>query len=183
MRMRTIRQRVEDSSYDLNLAPMLDMMVALVPFLLLSIAFVRLVVVETKVPQPVAKAIEEDRNKKDREVNLDMHVDLRQGVKLVIKEKSKKDRAIDIPLENGQFDVKRVHSELYKIKSQYPDVFRLQLHPKENISYRDLVGLMDTARFASKEDPPLFITDKETQQKVETKLMFPDVVFGNVVGG
>ena len=182
MRLRTIRQRVEDSSYDLNLAPMLDMMVALVPFLLLSIAFVRLVVVETKIPQPVAKAIQEDRNDKDRQVNIKMKIDLKYGVNLLVQQKGKKTRTIKVPLDKGEFNVQAVHKELHSLKTKHPEVFRLQVMPSEKVAYRDIVALMDTARYATKDDAPLFIIDKETKEKVETKLMFPDVVFGNVVG-
>ena len=182
MRLRTIRQRVEDSSYDLNLAPMLDMMVALVPFLLLSIAFVRLVVVETKVPQPVAKAIQEDRDKKDREVNIHMKIDIKKGVSLLIKQKGSKTKTINVALKEGSFDVDSVHKELHGLKEKYPDVFRIEVLPSESVSYRDIVALMDTARYATKDDRPLFILDNETNKKVQTNLMFRDVIFGNVVG-
>lgn len=182
MRRRTIRQRVEDSSYELNLAPMLDMMVALVPFLLLSIAFVRLVVVETKIPQPVAKALQEDRDKKKRDVNIRMEVSAKKGVTILIAQKGKKKKKIAVPLKEGNFDVDLVHKKLHSLKVKYPKVFRLEILPKENVVYRDIVSLMDTARYTNKDDPQLYIFDEEKKEKVPTKLMFPDVIFGNVVG-
>ena len=175
-RRRTIRQRVEDSSYELNLAPMLDMMVALVPFLLLSIAFVRLVVVDAKIPQPVAKAIKEDRDKKKRTVNVSMEISGKNGVK------GKKTVKTHVPLLEGKFDVDTVHQKLIQVKQKHPKVFRLEIMPKENVVYKDIVSLMDTARTAKKNDPELFILDEEKNEKVPTKLMFPDVIFGNVVG-
>lgn len=181
-RRRTIRQRVEDSSYELNLAPMLDMMVALVPFLLLSIAFVRLVVVDAKIPQPVAKAIKEDRDKKKRTVNVSMEISGKNGVFIIVKEKGKKTVKTHVPLLEGKFDVDTVHQKLIQVKQKHPKVFRLEIMPKENVVYKDIVSLMDTARTAKKNDPELFILDEEKNEKVPTKLMFPDVIFGNVVG-
>jgi biopolymer transport protein ExbD len=181
-RRRTFRQRVEDSTYELNLAPMLDMMVALVPFLLLSIAFVRLVVVETKIPQPVAKALKQDRDKKDRDVNIRMEVSAKKGVMILVKEKGKKTKKYSVKLKEGSFDVDAVHSKLVSIKQQYPKVFRLEILPKDNVVYKDVVQLMDTARYTTNSDPQLFVVDDETKEKVPSKLIFPDVIFGNVVG-
>lgn len=180
-RFRSIRQRMEDASYDINLAPMLDMMVALVPFLLLSIAFVRLTILETKIPQPVAKAIEEDRNNKDRKVEIKMYVSIKNGVKIVVDNKGSK-KTHNIPMTKEGFNTASVHSKLVSIKQLYPEVFRLEVIPNEDVVYKDLIGLMDTARMTTSEDPQLFILDKETNKQVPTKLMFPDVLFGNVVG-
>ena len=54
---RSFGKRVEDATFELNLAPMLDIIVSIVPMLLMSVAFVHVTVIDTPVPQVVEKAI------------------------------------------------------------------------------------------------------------------------------
>ena len=51
----------EEESMELDLAPMLAMMVSLIPILLLSTVFVRLAMIDSPLPQVVAKAIEKQK--------------------------------------------------------------------------------------------------------------------------
>jgi biopolymer transport protein ExbD len=55
---------INPSEFDLDLAPLLAVMVKLVPVLLLSSAFVQVMVVETDLPQAVKEAIQKQDDKK-----------------------------------------------------------------------------------------------------------------------
>ncbi len=180
-RRRSIRQRIEDANFDLNLAPMLDMMVALVPFLLLSIAFVRLVVVDTPIPQPVQSAIEKNKKDKNPKVVINMHIHHKKGVRIAIQDRGKR-KNILIPLKDSAFDVENVHQNLVQLKQKYPQVFKMEVFPTELVAYKDIISLMDSARSSLKEDPELYIEDPATGKKIVTKLMFPNITFGNIIG-
>ena len=59
-----LTQEQDTSAYELDLSPMLALMVTLIPIMLLATVFVRVTVIESSLPQVVEKAIQEDRNKK-----------------------------------------------------------------------------------------------------------------------
>src|ERR1700733_6810430 len=63
-------RRATDATFDLNLAPILDIIVSIVPMLLLSIAFVQVKMIETPVPQAVAEAIQRADDKEETQVKL-----------------------------------------------------------------------------------------------------------------
>ena len=57
-----------EASFDLDLSPMLSLMVCLIPIMLLATVFLKVTIVESDIPQVVEKAIKEDRKKKDRDI-------------------------------------------------------------------------------------------------------------------
>jgi hypothetical protein len=61
--MRNVKSRATDATFDLNLAPILDIIVSIVPLLLLSIAFVQVKMIDTSVPQVVAEAAQRANDK------------------------------------------------------------------------------------------------------------------------
>ena len=63
----------QESTFELDLAPMLALMVTLIPIMLLSTVFVKVSLIETPLPQVVQNAIEEDLNKKNKEIHLFIH--------------------------------------------------------------------------------------------------------------
>ena len=72
------------------------------------------------------------------------------------------------------------------LKKESPDVFRLELNPAETVPLSDIIVVMDSIRTTrSKDGRPvnLTFTDINTGKPVETNLLFPDIVFGNVAGG
>lgn len=178
--MRKFRHREDDSTFELNLAPMLDIIVSIVPMLLLSVVFVRIAVVETPVPQAVQKAMVEAENKND--VQIQLSVSQAHGFKIQVMNKGKT-QDINVVNKGSEFDLDGLHSQMVVLKQQYPDVFKMEIHPSEEVSLEKIVAVMDKVRMRAKNDPILYFTDTETGKKVETDLLFPDVVFGNVAGG
>lgn len=178
--MRKYRHREVDSTFELNLAPMLDIIVSIVPMLLLSVVFVRIAVVETPVPQAVQKAITQAENKNDVQIQLSVSKD--HGFKIQVMSKGQT-KDINVALKGTELDFEALHSQMVTLKQQYPDVFKMELHPSEEVALEQIVATMDKVRTRGKTDPVLYFTDTETGKKVETDLLFPDVVFGNVAGG
>ncbi len=178
--MRAFKSRTEDATFELNLAPLLDIIVSIVPMLLLSVVFVQITMVETPVPQAVQKAIV-NQDKKD-ETQITLGISKTAGFKISIDGKGNS-KQLNVALKNRAFDLGGLHRQMIELKAQYPDSFRLELHPDEDVDLKEIVSIMDKVRNRSKDDPKIYFTDTESGKKVETELIFPDVVFGNVAGG
>jgi biopolymer transport protein ExbD len=172
-----------EATFELDLSPMLALMVTLIPIMLLATVFVKVTIVESKIPQLVKNAIEEDRKKKDRDVNIHLKMQ-KTGFNLQLKYDGKAIKTFRIPRKSEvEFDLDKLHTSLHAIKMMHPEIFRVDLFPDEGIPYEEIVKVMDEARTIKGELKKAPITDKETQKTVETDVMFPDVVFSNVVEG
>lgn len=179
--MRIKQTRTEDSTFDLNLAPMLDIIVSIVPMLLLSIAFVQVTMIETPIPQAVEKAMAAAEKRDDLPV-ITVAVSTTSGFTVAVEQAGRKNEK-KIALKAGLLDFDALHAETLALKLQHPDAFRLELHPEEAVPLDMIVTTMDRVRLRAKTDPPVFFTDVGSGKKIETDLLFPDVVFGDIGGG
>ncbi|QLY26793.1 biopolymer transporter ExbD [Bdellovibrio sp. KM01] len=170
-----------NSEFELDLAPLLAVMVKLVPVLLLSSAFVQMMVIETELPQVVSEAIQRnDQEKTPTVVNLE--VDLKEGFTIVVN-KAGKENSETIPLKDGKFDLSSLHQKLVEVKKANPEVFKIELSPDSKVPYNDIVKVMDEARQAHDTKVTFPVFDTKQGKTVETKYMFPEVVFSNMMEG
>jgi biopolymer transport protein ExbD len=161
---------------------MLALMVTLIPILLLSTQFMQIVVIETPLPQVVQEAIEQDRKKVEREVSIALEMPDGQGFNLMVTVDGKVQDRFKIPKQGDDWDYKELHKKLVTVKRQHPKIFRLNLNPGAKVSYEHIVKVMDAARNLEKEDGKVTISGKDNQVE-ETDIMFPDVIFANLVEG
>lgn len=178
--MRVFRTRMEDATFELNLAPMLDIIVSIVPTLLISVVFVHIMIVDTPVPQAVQRAMATAEKKEETSITL--AASKTQGFKIDITSNGSTQTKM-IPLKGNDLDLDALHSEMLALKQKLPNIFKIELHPEDSIDLNQIVGIMDKVRNRSKQDPKIFFNDVDTGKQVETELIFPDVVFGNVAGG
>lgn len=179
--MRSFKTRVDDSTFELNLAPMLDIIVSIVPMLLLSVAFIHVTVIDTPIPQAVEKAIAAANEKNKDMVSVSLHVSKQSGFKFVVNDKGQTKETV-VGLKDGKLDLVGLHKETLSLKQTYPDVFKLELNPEEAVPLEQIVMAMDQVRTTTQGEPKVMFKD-ETGKPIETNLLFPDVVFGNVAGG
>lgn len=178
--MRAFKPRAEEAGFELNLAPLLDIIVSIVPMLLLSVVFCQITMVETPIPQAVQKAMVNQDKKETTQIKLAIsktsgfHIDVENNGKV---------KQLAVALKGKDLDLVGLHKQMIDLKTQYPDSFKLELHPEESVELTEIVAVMDKVRNRSKDDPKIYFTDTESGKKVETELIFPDVVFGNVAGG
>lgn len=180
--MRSMKTRMEDATFELNLAPMLDIIVSIVPMLLLSVAFVHVTVIDTPVPQIVEKAIAAANEKNKDQVQVVLAVSKQSGFRFTITDHGQTKESV-VAMKGAEFDLEGLYKETLAIKKSYPDVFRLELNPEENVPLNEIVNVMDQVRTTKASDPKMTFNDVETGKPIETNLLFPDVVFGNVAGG
>ncbi|MGZ3772624.1 MAG: ExbD/TolR family protein [Pseudobdellovibrionaceae bacterium] len=170
-----------NSEFELDLAPLLAVMVKLVPVLLVSSAFVQMMVIETELPQVVNEAIQrEDKNPKP--TNIALEVDAKDGIRIVVTDKGQEQIEM-IPLKNGGFDFQSLHQKLVAVKKGHPEVFKIELNPDGKVSYNDIVKIMDEARQARDNSVKFPVFDTKQGKNVETNYMFPEIIFANTMEG
>jgi biopolymer transport protein ExbD len=169
------------TEFELDLAPLLAVMVKLVPVLLISSAFVQMMVVETELPQVIKEAIEQQEQKTKTQITLEMKTD--SGFDIVVKDESGKESTINVPQVNQKWDYKNLHLQLREVKKQNPNIFKLNFAPGEKVSYQDLIKATDEAR-KSRDPQVLFeVEDLKKNKKSKTDYMFPEVIFVNMMEG
>lgn len=177
--MRIHRSRKSDATYDLNLAPFLDIIVSIIPMLLLSLAFVQVKMIETNIPQVVAQKIQEQKEEKQPKVNLALKMS-KKGFGLVVNNNGKSNE-MKVALKNGELDFEALTTTASQVKRQYVDIFTIDLLPEGDVSYNDIVKTMDSIRRMPANLGKVTVKDEKTGQTAQTDLMFPDVTFANVV--
>jgi len=167
--------------FELDLAPLLAVMVKLVPVLLVSSAFVSIMMVETELPQAVKQAIQQNQEKPKASIQLD--VSTKKGIKIIVENQGTQRVELIPNQSDGSFDLKQLHQKLVAVKIQHPEVFRLEMNPEAQISYKEIVKIMDEARKARDHSIRFPVYDSKLNKEVETDYMFPDVVFVNIMEG
>ena len=174
-------RRDTESTFELNLAPLLDMTVVLIPALLLASVFVKITVVDSPLPQPTTQ-VQPQEQKKDVEVSLKIEMTAKGGHKLTIQEKGA-NTIKDFPMVNGKMDFEGLYAEVYKTKQKFPAVFRIELAPHTDVEFNDIILTMDAVRNRKAKDEPIEWTDPKTGELLKLDQMFPDVVLANVLEG
>ncbi len=171
------------SEFELDLAPLLAVMVKLVPVLLVSSAFVQIMNIETELPQAVKEAIERQPAEENKEkVQIALEISEKTGFRIVVW-KGKEQTIETVALKDGKLDFESLHLALRKVKTVHPEVFRLEIAPEGNVTHKELVAIMDEARKSRDKDVKFPIFDKKRGQEVLTDFMFPEIVFSNVLEG
>lgn len=176
--MRHVKSRASDATFDLNLAPILDIIVSIVPLLLLSVAFVQVKMIDSTVPQVVAEAAQRANDKNEATVAL--KVSKTKGFTLEVTKEGKTNPTV-VPNKNGTWDLEGLHAAAFAAKEANPQVFRVDLNPEADVNLNDLVVVMDKLR-RNPETKKVAFKDPANGLVVETELMFPNVLFANVIG-
>lgn len=170
-----------NSEFELDLAPLLAVMVKLVPVLLVSSAFVQMMVIETELPQVVNEAIQRQEHQ-PTPTNIALEVDAKDGINIVITEKGQ-DKVENVPLKNGAFDYETLHQKLVAVKKSHPEIFKIELNPDGKVPYNEVVKIMDEARQARDTNVKFPVFDTKQGKNVETNYMFPEIIFANMMEG
>ena len=169
-----------NTEFELDLAPLLAVMVKLVPVLLVSSAFMQVMIVETELPQVVQQAI--DRQQQDHKKIISMEVSPQHGIKIVVDSNGKA-TVSTVPLKEGGYDLVALHSRLIQVKKENPEVFQIDIVPENTVAYKDIVKIMDEARKARDLSVTFPVLDAKKNETVETNYMFPEIVFVNMTEG
>jgi biopolymer transport protein ExbD len=145
---------------DLNIVPMIDMMVILVFFLLFTAVFSNTNILELNLPAPNSSVPDLPKG-----LQLEIHV-RHAGIDIADRNSG---ILRSLPKKDGEYDYAGLSEYLQFVKSKYQGVTESSVLLEQDIAYDVLVQTMDSVRLFQKDDPPLFT-------KVE---LFPDISVGD----
>lgn len=173
-RWRDARQK---GGEDLNLIPVMNLFMVLIPFLLMGAAFFHISVIPASVPVNDPQQSDVPKTPTTVAVNLEVAKDaLRLTVASVsLTEDELAALGAQWPLDKeGAYEVKAMQEHLKGLKARYPGSNTLTLLPHDDLEYDGLVEIMDHAR------------EWRTEQKDENgdplyKELFPVTIFSRLL--
>ncbi len=155
-----------------NLIPILDAVFIFIFFLLMSASFIKIYEISSDVP-----IISSAPPPKKKPFNLSLTIGtksilLRQGLPEKVVGVFKKD-------PEGEYDIASLRKKLIRIKKRYKSEKTIIFEPRVNISYEDLIKIMDAVRLFKRTDESLFMKDKDGVD-FKIKELFSNIVFGNI---
>lgn len=187
------RRKSEQQELSLNLVPMMDALVTMVSFLLISMGYMAISAIDTPAPllAPPEEQVKKLEEKKEPPLQLTAHfvTDSKTNEKkILISDWSGSRENHEIgqrpnPNKNNEitYDFEALHKLLIEIKKRHPDDKQLILKPDSDVPYESLVAVMDAARSYEKTDepPPMKKNDKGVDEPNTD--IFPEVIFGNIL--
>ncbi len=171
-----------NAEFELDLAPLLAVMVKLVPVLLVSSAFVQMMIIETELPQVVQEAIKKQEADPGA-AKISVAVTKAEGVKITLTEKGQAHIEVVGLNQEKTIDYPALHAKFVELKKSHPEVFKIDIQPESDVAYKDIVKVMDEARRAREKDLKFPVKDDKTGKESMTDYMFPEIVFGNSMDG
>lgn len=164
MAMRRLRARQEEAA-DLDMTPFISLLVALVPFLLVSVVFSHITVLDLKLPNAAGPGIaSEDQNEEVELILRSDHLEVNYPRGTLVKK---------IDDANGAHDFVLLSSVLQEVKRQLRDHSidkkSITILSEPDTSYQTIVSTMDTVR-SYKTTIATSVVDAE---------LFPDIAFGD----
>jgi len=166
------RSHTQSHEFELDLAPLLSVMVKLVPVLLLSSAFVQVMTVDGELPNAIQQAVEQSEK---QSVQIKLLTDAKKNLKLLVVSPAGTETT-EVKSTDGQLPLDALHQALVETKRKNPQVFHLLIHPSQNISYQEVIQMMDEARKAKSAGVEFPFQDPEKGEVQQTQWMFPEVM-------
>lgn len=159
----------------LNLVPIMDSVFIFIFFLLMSASFLK--IYEIGSPIPIISESEPPPPKKDPlalALTLDTNeIILNRGVPA--KEVQRFRRQPD-----GTFDYEAIHTVLVDFKKRYLDEDSIIFEPVGDLTYEEIVKVMDAVRSLKKTDDAIMKTNKEGIDE-PVKGLFDKIIFSNLM--
>ena len=162
------RQENPSDDVEINLVPVLNMFLVLVPFLLLSAAFFQLKAIDTSVPI-LAKTGKDAIEKQDVKMTVIMEI-MKEGIRLSAISDALEREELDkwdlriLNEKQDEYPLTQMLIHLQQMKNAYPASDTIILIPDGTVLYDTIIQAMDVARY------------------VNHKPLFPNMVLSGKVG-
>jgi biopolymer transport protein ExbD len=161
----------------LNLVPIIDTMVTLIGFMLFTTSFLVIVGIESPAPIVSTKDVEQKLKQKP----LQLTVSIREKDSEIWSPFDRIPAKVIPNVSDGLPDIKAIHEALLDVKNKFPEENTAIIVPSGGITYDVLVSVMDSVRGVDPTDPPMFHKNATTGIDEPLKILFPNVVFGNLL--
>ena len=162
IRRRRSSLRQNEDTAELNITAFMNLMVILVPFLLITAVFSRLVILELNLPSSSTEPVVAQ----DRVFQLEIIV---RKNKIEIGDRNQGLLGIYPNSENGEYDYDALSDKLSELKSRYPNKTDASILLESDIEYDTLVQVMDRVR----------VEQEIKDGSVVRNDLFPDISIGD----
>ncbi len=174
MRNRRRRFTTKSEPDDLNVIPVMNLFMVLIPFLLLGAAFYQIGVIPTSTPthDPTASDIPETPTTVSANLLVEPDAITVTFASTSLNEEELAEIAGRFSREGGEYDVDGLQRHLRTIKERYPESTTMTVLPHDRLDYQTLVTILDAAReYPVNPDDPLG----------EHEELFPVTVFSKLI--
>ncbi|HHL71045.1 MAG TPA: biopolymer transporter ExbD [Bacteroidetes bacterium] len=133
--------RASGEGDDVNITPVMNLFLVLIPFLLLTAEFVRIAVLELNLPSTAQSSVSNKKENDKKLIIILLGID-DKGFTLKVPRL----RIAPIPKKGEQFQYEKLAAALKQIKGRYPDTEEITIQPVDEISYQTIVNVMDACR-------------------------------------
>ena len=192
------KKRAEEKLDDLNLVPIMNLVVCLIPIVLFGMSLVKIGVINVNAPKfGMGQAAPADDDKKP--LNLTVAIaengfrltaggaDINQVLGVAAPAAADPAAAagqpagVVIPKKKDKYDFVKLYLDLVKIKDAFPDETIINLTADAKIPIKYVVGVIDSMRFRlegnSFDDMAAFANASVKMEGNAQQLLWPDVVF------
>ncbi len=142
------KRSVNEAAPDLNVIPVMNLFMVLIPFLLLGATFFQIGVIPTSLPTHNPTESDVPKTPKTVLVNLVVEEDEMRltcdSVSLTPEELD--DLAQTFPNSGGTHDIGALQAKLESLKTTYPESNTLTVIPHGDLQYQELVRVLDATR-------------------------------------
>jgi biopolymer transport protein ExbD len=129
------RRRNKDA-HEIDVTTFMNLMVVLVPFLLITMVFSRLTIVELNLPSSAGGASSTDNSFRVEVVVRETGIEITNGTAIIAS----------IPKKDDEFDLETLSDFMVSLKQQYPDHDAASVLMEAHIPYDYLIRVMDIVR-------------------------------------
>ena len=157
--------RQEDKVPPLNVTPVMNLIIILIPALLMSAEFVQLAVINVSAPQIGSGPPPEDKEDEEEKPKLNLSLTITAqgftvaGSGAVLPSEGGDAGGPTVPKKGEEFDYEALTKKLVAIKDKFPDETQVTVQGEDAIEYKVLIKVMDASR-----------------QSADGKQLFPDVI-------
>ncbi len=157
----SFRRTIDPEDVELNMTPVMNLMVCMIPLLLSTASFIKIGVIDLNLPPAVGTSVTQLAAPKEIQKKLDLAITITNegfyiSSSLAIL-KSVDGEGPTIPLrENKEYNFDELSKKLYEIKKKalgsFSDIDNIIIQAEPDVKYQLLVDTMDAARLIKIED-------------------------------
>lgn len=163
------KRRTKDTAHELDVTTFLNLMVILIPFLLITMVFSRLTIVELDLPSSAGGLATGDEEFRVEVIVREAGIEITNG-KFVIA---------SIPNQDDEFDLPTLSETMVALKQEHPELDAASVLMEAQIPYDYLIRIMDIVRSV---ELPVEADDEfelEGEQQYELFALFSDISVGD----